>query len=73
MVIHSGKRILDFIQDFIGDNNYPPTIREICHGCNISSPSVANYHLEKLEIKGYIQRDKHKARAIKLLKEGTDG
>ena len=40
--------ILDFIQDFIDVNDYPPTIRDIQAGCNISSTSVVSYNLDKL-------------------------
>ena len=45
------KIILEFIQDFIEVNDYPPTIRDIQAGCNISSTSVVSYNLDKLKVK----------------------
>ena len=38
-------RRLACLQDFIGRNAYPPTVREIVQGCNLSSTSVAGYNL----------------------------
>ncbi len=61
------KKILDFIRRFIEDNAYPPTIRDIVAGCNISSTSVADYNLEILEKEGYIRRHPDVSRGIELL------
>ena len=43
------EAILDFIGNFVDENGYPPTIREIGKACSISSTSVVNYNLNKLE------------------------
>ena len=32
--------ILEFLEHFIGEHDYPPSIRDIQNGCNISSTSV---------------------------------
>ncbi len=61
------KKILNFIQSFLTDNTYPPTIRDIVNGCGISSTSVADYNLEILEKKGYIRRHREISRGIELL------
>jgi repressor LexA len=61
------KKILNFIQNFLTDNTYPPTIRDIVNGCGISSTSVADYNLEILEKKGYIRRHREISRGIELL------
>ncbi len=42
-------RILAFLQDFTARHSYPPTVREIVEGCNLSSTSVAFYNLQLLE------------------------
>ena len=31
------ERIIAFIRDFIADNGYSPTIREIAQGCGLKS------------------------------------
>ncbi len=65
----SGKqqRILDYMQEFMEDNSYPPSIRDIQSGCGISSTSVVDYNLKALERLGLIRRDREVSRAIELL------
>lgn len=60
-------RILNFIRYFLEDKGYAPTVRDIMKGCNISTPSVVQYHLNKLEKEGYIQRDPQVFRSIRLV------
>jgi repressor LexA len=50
------RRILDFLGDFIAEKDYPPSIRDIQQGCAISSTSVVDYNLKRLEERGYIRR-----------------
>ncbi len=65
----SGKpqQIIDFIRHFWADNGYPPTIRDIAGGCRISSTSVVDYNLDKLEREGYIRRHAGVSRGLELL------
>ena len=59
-------RILDFLRRFLDDRGYPPTIRDIVRGCNISSTSVVEYNLRILEREGHIRRDREVSRGIGL-------
>lgn len=61
------QEILDFLRTYIEEHDYPPSIRDIQEGCNISSTSVVDYNLRKLEEKGYIRRDREISRGIELL------
>lgn len=65
----SGKQegILKFMRDFIDEHDYPPSIRDIQDGCSISSTSVVDYNLRKLEEKSYIRRDREVSRGIEIL------
>ena len=63
--------ILQFLQDFVEEKDYPPSIRDIQDGCSISSTSVVDYNLRKLEEKNYIRRDREVSRGIEIL--GTRG
>ena len=36
------ENILDFIEKFLDDYQFPPTVRDIQSGCNISSTSVGD-------------------------------
>jgi len=61
------RGILQFLEDFIAEHDYPPSIRDIQTGCDISSTSVVDYNLKRLEEKGFIRRDREVSRAIELL------
>lgn len=61
------QAILDFVQGFLEENAYPPSIRDIQSGCAISSTSVVDYNLKALERLNLIRRDREVSRAIELL------
>src|SRR6476619_5043771 len=65
------ESILRFMRQFIDEHDYPPSIRDIQLGCDISSTSVVDYNLKALERLGYIRRDREVSRAIELLDRGT--
>jgi len=65
------QAILRFIRTFLQDKDYPPSIRDIQEGCDISSTSVVDYNLKALERLGYIRRDREVSRAIELLEHGV--
>jgi SOS-response transcriptional repressor LexA len=46
------QRILECIRDFIQERGYPPTVRDIARELGISSTSVVDYHLKRLEQAG---------------------
>lgn len=62
----------EFIQYFMKQNHYPPTIREICAELNLDSTSSAVYHLKKLEKMGKISRNGSKNRAIELVNDDEE-
>lgn len=59
-------KMLDFIRKFSLENGYPPSIREIGKAVDISSTSVVNYNLNRLEEQGYLDRDQNVSRGIRL-------
>jgi len=61
------QRILEFIRQFIKEHDYPPTIREIGAAVGISSTSVVNYHLNVLQERGYIVREREISRGLRLV------
>ncbi|MBP2658055.1 MAG: lexA2 [Firmicutes bacterium] len=60
------QEIFDFIRNY--PHQYPPSIREIAAGVDISSTSTVHHHLVKLEEKGYIVRGNNSARCV-VIKE----
>ncbi len=61
------KRMLAFIADFIDEHHYPPTVRDIQHGCEVSSTSVVDYNLRILQREGHLKRTAEVSRSIELL------
>jgi repressor LexA len=67
------QRILNFIRKFSDERVYSPTVRDIARGCNISTPSVVQYHLNMLEQEGHIRRDPKVFRSIQLVGRRREG
>ncbi|MDO9579770.1 MAG: transcriptional repressor LexA, partial [Bacteroidales bacterium] len=55
------------MRKFLDKKGYAPTVRDIVRGCNISTPSVVQHHLNTLERQGYIHRDPEVFRSIQLV------
>ena len=64
------KQILDAIRTSIEQHGQAPTVREIGTRVGLSSSCTVKKHLDTLELKGFIQRDRYK-RAIRLMDGGT--
>jgi repressor LexA len=60
------QRMLVFIRDYLTEHGYPPSNREIGHATGISSTSVVDYNLRRLERKGHLICDPKVSRGIKL-------
>jgi repressor LexA len=64
--------MLKFIQEYVAENGFPPSMREIGREASISSTSVVSYNLNILQAKGYIQREKDVSRGVRLLNKGAE-
>ena len=60
------QKILEFLNAFIEENGYPPTVREICAAVDLKSTATVSYHLNELKRLGKIQSESNKRRAISL-------
>lgn len=60
------RSVYEFIESYIDQKGYGPTVREIAEAVSLSSPSTVHVHLKTLEEKGYIVRDPMKSRSISL-------
>jgi len=61
-------KVLEVLDRFHRKYGYPPSIRQIKDKAQLSSTSVVNYYLDQLEEMGYIERDEHVSRGIRLIK-----
>lgn len=60
------QSILDFIRVYLAEHGYPPSNREIGHATGITSTSVVDYNLRRMEHKGILTCDPKISRGIKL-------
>jgi len=63
------EEVLTFIKKFVVSHGYPPSVREICKGMDLSSPATVHTHLKQLETKGIIRKENSKFRTLELLVE----
>ncbi len=62
------NKILDYIEEYVEERGYPPSIREIGDRVGISSTSVVDYNLKVLERVGKIRRDREVSRGLELVR-----
>ncbi len=62
------RAVLEFIEESISEQGYPPTLREIGNRLGIKSTNGVNDHLRALERKGYLTRQDMKSRTLRLLR-----
>lgn len=58
------EKMLSFIVNYIEENKYSPTVREICNGAGLKSNSSVAYHLIKLREEGKINYIDYEPRTI---------
>jgi repressor LexA len=63
------EEILNFIQQFLQENGYPPTLREIGKRFDISSTFGVKRHLEALTKKGYLNILSNASRGITITRD----
>jgi repressor LexA len=63
---NKAQEILDFINFTLKNDGYSPSVREICEAVNLKSTSTVQYHLNKLEKKGVINKSEGKSRSLHL-------
>ncbi|HEX6052201.1 MAG TPA: transcriptional repressor LexA [Gemmatimonadaceae bacterium] len=67
------RRVYHYLLDFLGENTYQPSIREIGKRFRIKSTKTVSDILQSLADKGYIQRDPARSRGVRLLGYSTVG
>ena len=61
------KEIVDYLDDYIGEHGYAPTLEEIGTKFTLSSPATVHKHLTNLQAKGLIRRKWNHSRALELV------
>ena len=61
------EQVYHYMIDFLAENTYQPSVREIARRFSIKSTKTVSDLLHSLEGKGYIQRDESRSRGVRLL------
>ena len=61
------RRVYHYMIDFLAENTYQPSIREIARKFRIKSTKTVSDLLHALEHKGFIERDESRSRGVRLL------
>jgi repressor LexA len=67
------RRVYNYLIDFLAENTFQPSIREIAKKFRIKSTKTVSDLLQSLANKGYIQRDRARSRGVRLLGYGAAG
>lgn len=60
------QRVLDAIKAYIKAHGYPPSRAELREACGFASPNATTWHINALVKKGWIERDEHISRGIRV-------
>ena len=69
MITQRQRQILNFIDDYIQEKGYSPTVREIGEGVGLYSSSSVHRHLGVLLDREYIEKVESAPRTIRVLKK----
>lgn len=61
------QKILNVIIEYIQDNGFPPTVREISDISGIKSTSTVFYNLHRLQDEGFIEMCDYLPRTIRVI------
>ena len=61
------REILDFLNEFIEDRGYAPSLEEIGRRFGLSSLATVHKHLTNLQDKGFIRRAWNRSRSVELV------
>jgi repressor LexA len=64
------KEMLDFLQEFLEEQGYPPSFEEIAQHFGYGSLATVHEHLENLKRKGFIRKSYNASRSIELVPAG---
>lgn len=64
--LDKSQTVLEFIQKYISENGYAPSVREVCAECDIKSTATAFTIMNELVDKGLLKKAGNKRRAVSL-------
>ena len=67
------REILDYLNDFIQQHGYAPSLEEIGRRFGLSSLATVHKHLTNLQEKGFIKRAWNRSRSVELVSSRVGG
>jgi len=67
------REILDYLNDFIAQHGYAPSLEEIGRQFSLSSLATVHKHLTNLQEKGFIRRAWNRSRSVELVPTRAGG
>jgi repressor LexA len=67
------REILDYLQDFIQQHGYAPSLEEIGRRFGLSSLATVHKHLTNLQEKGFIKRAWNRSRSVEMIPTSKGG
>jgi repressor LexA len=67
------REILDFLNDFIQQHGYAPSLEEVGRRFGLSSLATVHKHLTNLQEKGFIKRAWNRSRSVELVQTKLGG
>jgi repressor LexA len=67
------REILDYLNEFIQQHGYAPSLEEVGRRFNLSSLATVHKHLTNLQEKGFIKRAWNRSRSVELLPSRSGG
>jgi repressor LexA len=67
------REILDYLQDFIQQHGYAPSLEEIGRRFGLSSLATVHKHLTNLQEKGFIKRAWNRSRSVEMIPTSAGG
>ncbi|MFO0971627.1 MAG: hypothetical protein U0520_04770 [Candidatus Saccharimonadales bacterium] len=62
------RELLTFIEQFIAEQGYGPSYREIMKGCNYTSVATVAVHINNLISRGHLKKRDNSARSLEVVK-----
>lgn len=66
------RQVLDYVEQFTGENGYPPSLEEIAEHMGFSSVSNAHQHVTALIRRGHLRRDPNRPRSLEVVRPGDE-
>ena len=67
------REILDYLNEFISQHGYAPSLEEIGRRFGLSSLATVHKHLTNLQEKGFIKRAWNRSRSVEMIPTNTNG